>query len=83
MNYGYDETTPNWREDRKEALVKALSEELSCPIGWIPGGKTPYLEVDGLYLGVRIRKLTNLASEDISIFCERADKIFHKVMNDE
>jgi hypothetical protein len=81
MNYGWDETAANWKEDRKGALVKALSERLPCPVGWTPGGKTPYLEVDRLYSGVRIRKLTNLADEDLDGFVKRADAIYQEVMS--
>lgn len=83
MNYGYDHGTPGWKEDKKGILAKRLCEELPANLGWTPGGVTPYIEVDNLYSGVRIRKITHLAEEDVKNFLERADKIYHEVMTNE
>lgn len=80
MNYGFDENTPGWKEDRKEELAEQLAEKLPCRLGRVVGGYTPYIEVDGLYNGVRIRKLTNLSEEDLHLFIKRADKIYWDVM---
>ncbi len=49
-------------------------------IGWTAGGVSPYLELDGAYGGVRIRKITHLAEEDRKQLVERADKIYWMVM---
>ena len=80
MNYGYNERSANWKEERKEALAKALAEGLPAKIGWTPGGVSPYIEVDGAYGGVRIRKVTHLADDDLDKFRARADKIYEDVM---
>lgn len=45
MNYGYDETTPNWKENRKKKLAQALAEKLPCRLGKVIGGVTPYIEI--------------------------------------
>lgn len=81
MNYGWDEDTPNWKESRKSLLVDRLRMELPANYGWTPGGITPYIEADGLYRGVRIRKITNLSEGDLDEFIKRADKIYHEVMD--
>jgi len=40
----------------------------------------PYIEVDGLYTGVRIRKITNLSDQEQKKLVKRADKIFEEIM---
>lgn len=82
MNYGYDKDTPGWKEDRKQLLAEMLAKKLPAHLGRMVGGVTPYIEVDGLYEGVRIRKITNIATEDRDSFIARADKIYHEVMED-
>ena len=81
MNYGWDKDSLNWKESRKELLVNMLCKELPANYGWTPGGITPYIEIDGLYEGVRIRKITNLSEEDLYDFIKRADNIYEEVMN--
>jgi len=80
MNYGYDEDSKNWDETKKQKLAEELCKKLPAKMGWIPGGVTPYIEVDRLYPGVRIRKITNLSEEDCDEFIKRADKIYAEVM---
>lgn len=82
MNYGWDENSPNWKNGRKSLLAERLCKELPANLGWIPGGVTPYIEIDGLYNGVRIRKITNLSEEDLDEFIKRADKIYEEVMEE-
>ena len=81
MNYGWHKDAPNWKEDRKILLAERLCRELPANMGWTPGGVTPYIELDGLYNGVRIRKITNLSEEDLDEFINRADKIYEEIMN--
>lgn len=80
VNYGYGPGCQNWKESRKQLLAEKLSQELPAKIGWTPGGGSPYIEVDGLYPGVRIRKITNIATEDQKELIKRADKIYDEVM---
>jgi len=72
MNYGYP---PG---DRDEELAERLTEELDIKRGWSPRAKIPYIEVDGLYPGVRIRRITHL-SEKMSELLDLADKIYLEV----
>jgi hypothetical protein len=81
MNYGYNKETKNWKNERKNLLAKKLSEQLKIPIGWSTenSGK-PYIEIDGLYTGVRIRKITNLTEEEQIKLVTKADQIYEEVM---
>lgn len=81
MNYGYDKTTKNWKENKKEELAQRLrelcqkfkpSEEYSNYL--------PYVEVDELYDGVRIRRITHLSDTDKKRIVKEADKIYDGVM---
>jgi len=67
MNYGYCPTA----NDKK--LLADLSSELRLPIG--PAGDGPYLELNGLYPGVRIRGITGLTDQEIDRLVEQADLI--------
>ena len=79
MNYGYDNSDPLWKEDRKEKLAARLRETF-------PDMR---VEVDGLYEGVRLR---GLIPEDIhpseledydspeAYIISVADRIFSEVM---
>ena len=80
MNYGYNSDTKGWDESKKYILASRLLTELNLANQWIPGGTKPYIEVDGLYEGVRIRKITHLSDEDRSSLVKKADKIYNEVM---
>ena len=43
-------------------------------------GKNPYVEVDGLYRGVRIRKITNLSEDRCLELVKEADRIYNEVV---
>ena len=73
MNYGYP---PG---DRDEELAELLAKELNIRRGWLPRAKTPYIEVNGLYPGVSIRRITHLSDDEIDKLTEAADKIFFRV----
>jgi hypothetical protein len=83
MNYGFDETTPGWKREKKNELA---SELIILCAEYGGGGDSmrfsgnPYVEVDGLYQGVRLRKLTHLPEEVVEELVKRADEIFCKVM---
>lgn len=62
MNYGYDSTTPLWKEERKQQLVERLVALIHLNDDEAtrrPYVTEPYVETDGLYTGVRIRQITN------------------------
>lgn len=46
----------------------------------VDDGQAPYIEVDGLYEGVRIRKTTHLTDEQESLLIKESDKIYREVM---
>ncbi len=81
-NYGYDRRTKNWKENRKQMLVEALKIGLELTEGWgfQNNPNQPYLETDGLYDGVRIRRITHLGDEGIKKLVGKADKIYDEVM---
>ena len=74
MNYGYNASSFAWNEKRK--LV--LADKLEKLIGKF--GTAPYIEIDGLYDGVRIRKITDLSDDQVAELTEKADRIYDEVM---
>ncbi len=78
MNYGYDNESKNWNEAKVELLVNRLVSELNRDIECIAGSEKPYIEVDGLYKGVRIRKITYLSEEQRAELVKKADKIYNE-----
>ena len=81
MNYGYDCDTVGWRRDKVAELAKELSE--LCENYEDKNGMNPYIEVDGLYPGIRLRRLTHLSDEDQEDLVREADKLFDKIMKGE
>ncbi len=75
MNYGYDAGSMNWKESKKEELALALHKLLS-----FNSYPEVYIEVDSLYPGVRLRKITNLSDKEREKLIKEADKIYAKVM---
>jgi hypothetical protein len=84
VNYGFTPDMPGYKRDREpllEAKLVALCKEYG-------GGSeheakwsgNPYVEVNRLYEGVRIRKITHLSETDTRKLVERADAIFVEVM---
>lgn len=82
VNYGYGPETVGWKEDRKESLGMALLQVLAqVQVDMESAGEKwpspePTVEVDGLYRGVRMRKLTHLGEKWIDEACVRADKTY-------
>lgn len=70
MNYGYGRGTRNWKRERQRKLASEL--------GKIWGD----VEVDGLYEGVRLRRITHLSDEDRTKLIQKADEIYAEVMKE-
>lgn len=80
MNYGYTPTSKGWKENKKEELAKRLRvlvskyQDTTCSVN------NPYVEVDALYPGVRIRKITYLREERVDQLVAEAENIYDEVM---
>lgn len=87
MNYGYGPDCDGWKPRRAAKLADRLRELCSDYTpdtpndGWTPGSR-PYVEHNGLYKGVRIRRITNLGDEDLDKLVARMDRIYREVMLD-
>lgn len=82
MNYGYSEGTPGWDDTKKEELIQRLNVEVTSGQHKPEKGYenyTPYLEIDGPFGGVRVRRITHL--QDIRKLIEHCDNIYQEVMN--
>ena len=81
MNYGYNTGTRNWKEDRKMNLCFELAKVLKLTIGWVNAEVGhPYIEVDGGYDGVRIRRISHLSEKAHNKMITDADNVYEKVM---
>ena len=86
MNYGYNTDMKDWDESRKWILAEELEKSLGFEIetrnrNYKNDGESPYIEVDGNYEGVRIRRITNLSEKQLEEMYEKADHIYGLVMN--
>jgi hypothetical protein len=85
VNFGYGPGMKGW-EDRKAPLLaqrlQALlnTMEKQRKFDNIHKEMRPYVETDGLYAGVRIRKITHLTNEVEHELIREAEKIYHDVM---
>lgn len=83
VNYGYGPGTRNWNEQKKSELASKLNKLIGCMAkeGKIKVSTAlPYVEVDQLYNGVRIRKITHLSDETVDELIVRSDQIYADVM---
>lgn len=78
VNYGY--SCEGWTKEQKEKLAKEL--EVLCKKNPDKYGMFPYVEIDGLYDGVRIRRITHLPNNDDLQFEKKADKIYDKIVGE-
>jgi len=81
MNYGYTENTPGWDDTKKPELVRQLRVEIQSGTHKPEQGYenyTPYLEIDGPFGGVRVRRITHL--ENVRKLVEQCDLIYERVM---
>ena len=72
MNYGY----PPTRFDKE--LAKRLTK-LCQTFPKDSYGMSPYVEINGLYSGVRIRRITHYSDFQIRRIVEEADKIYNEL----
>jgi len=85
MNYGYNKSTRNWNEKKKWILAEKISKDLNIPIetgnrSYKNDGSSPYIEVDGAYGGVRVRRITHLSEEEHFKLVKDSDNIYDEVM---
>lgn len=80
MNYGYNQNTRQWDETKKDDLAVMLGRLCAAGDYEDKYGMRPYVEIDGLYPGVRIRRITHLTAEQESSLITEADKIYDSVM---
>lgn len=74
VNYGYD--CPNWSAERKERLASEWAKLLKPYATMTP---CPTIEVDGLYPGVRMRKLTWIPEDELMEIITKADAIYDEI----
>ena len=94
VNFGYGPGMKYWREDKKYILAKALNVlvqstkfDLVSPYkNMDPNDEDviehvyPYVEVDQLYPGVCIRKITHLTEDSQRNLVENAEEVYRQVM---
>lgn len=86
VNYGYGPGMKGWNDKKAPLLAQRLQTllvtmERSGKFDNIRKEVRPYVEVDGLYVGVRIRKITHLQEKVSDELIEEAEKIYHDVMH--
>ena len=79
MNYGY--ICEGWTKSQKNVLAGRLEGLLSemAFMTKLSNVEQPYIEVDGLYHGVRIRKITSLSEEEHWRLVYDADVIYSQL----
>lgn len=75
MNYGYS----SLGKRRDQVLARRLEREVLPALGLDAYGMAAYVEVDGLYPGVRIRRLTHYDDAKIERLRQAADAVFDEV----
>ena len=85
VNFGYGPGMKGWNDSRAPLLAQRLQALLNTmekqrKFDNIHNEMKPYIETDGLYAGVRIRKITHLTKEVEHELIQEAEKIYHDVM---
>lgn len=83
MNYGY--ICDGWTKSQKSVLAWELRKLLEAIgyLGWEKEGVLlPYIEIDQLYKGVRIRRMTNLSDEAHGKLIKDADEVYEKIVRE-
>lgn len=85
VNFGYGPGTKDWDDEKAPLLtqrLQALLDTMERQRKFDNRHKEmrPYVETDGLYAGVRIRKITHLTTEVEHELIQEAEKIYHDVM---
>jgi len=79
MNFGYDkQVSAGWKEEKKQILAEKLAELVKLYVD--KNGQSPYVEVDRMYPGVRIRRITHLTEQQHKKIVKKADAIYCEVM---
>jgi len=79
VNYGYGPYTEGYDKTKESELTTRL-RDLIMQYQLEEYETSPYVEVDGLYHGVRIRKITNLPDEKKAELITKADQIYKETM---
>jgi len=79
MNYGFNKNCEDWQENKKGKLAYELMKLVNKLAGKRIG-MNPYVEVDNLYDGIRIRRMTYLSDKQQEKLIKDAEKIYEKVM---
>jgi hypothetical protein len=85
VNFGYGPGVRGWDESKASDLwgrlhMLVLSMESQKKFDNLHPETRPYVERDGLYAGVRVRKITHLRSEVCDELIEESEKIYRDVM---
>ena len=72
MKYGFE---PTAFDDKLEERMKAMCQELP-PDKY---GMRPYIERDGLYSGIRIRRITHYPKKMIDEIAAKCEAVFKEV----
>ena len=78
MNYGYDNQCKGWNEAKSGELATQLA--ILCEGYTDEHGMQPYVEQNGLYQGVRIRRITHLNQDHRKEIVAKADGLYTQVM---
>ncbi len=73
MNYGYDPTS---RDQELSGRLRRMLDDFPPN----KHGMRPYVEINGLYAGVRIRRITNYDQATTDRLIETADSIYLQVI---
>ena len=76
MNYGWEDTE-DWLPEEKDLLATTL--KMLCLNYTDRFGMQPYVEVGGLYAGVRIRRITHLTPAQEEELVAAADVAYSEV----
>ncbi len=85
VNFGYGPDTKGWDDKKASLLAQRLQAllvtmEKQRKFDNIRKEIRPYVETDGMYDGVRVRKVTHLTDEVGDELIIEAEKIYHDVM---
>ena len=85
VNFGYGPGVKGWDDKKAPLLAQRLQAllvtmEKQRKFDNIRKEIRPYVETDGMYDGVRVRKITHLTDEVEDELITEAEKIYHDVM---
>ena len=75
MNYGYEHT--NGKDEQLAAAINVFLDTLPPDKD---GRRSAYVEVGGMYPGVRIRKITDYDKDTINLIIKTCDRIFERIV---